>query len=181
MIEQYLSYITHDIGRILLVSLSILLAVLAWLKLYYAEDSLMLRMLAAPLPLFPIFGSLAVFWIFNMPPRQPRHLRQNRWNHYGTTEFGKDDDHFGVADDMSRATRRKKARSKNKTRQRQGIDIMSIIVIGFFAINFMMYALIALRDGSGSYTNWWGGQVYGPVAIIIAVLLIAWIIKRNAK
>lgn len=173
-----------------MVCLSIVLAILAWVKLYYAKDRLVLRLLAAPLPLLPILGPLAIFWIFNMPPRQPIHLRQNRWNHYGRTEFGSNDNAYSDNVKMTRAERREKERAekraqrrkknpKSKVRISERIDISLIIIIGFSAINIMLYGLIAMRDGGGSYTNWWGGSVYGPAAIIVGILLIVLIIKRH--
>lgn len=177
MIEQLIAYVTYSPGRIVLISVSFILAVAAWIKLYRARDHMFLRVLAMPLPLLPILGPLMIFWIFNMPPIQPRHLRQNRWNHYGKTEFGNDgnDSTYSIYDGGKKG--RKKAKSVHASKYKRPWQITTIIVIGFLAMNIMMYGLNAIHNGSWNYYNWWGGLVFGPVAVIIGLLLIVWLIK----
>jgi hypothetical protein len=42
----------------------------------------------------PYLGTVfyLIFFVWNIPPSQPMHLRQNRMNHYGRTEYGENSD-----------------------------------------------------------------------------------------
>jgi hypothetical protein len=42
-------------------------------------------------------------------------------------------------------------------------------------------ALVALAAGRLGWTNYWGGFVHAPIALIIAVLLAMFVIKKDAR
>ena len=182
MIDAILLYVSESPGRIIAVSIAVILAIVAWHKLYRSNDPLVLRLLAIPVSFLPIFGPLMIFWIFSMPEKQPRHLRQNRWNHYGSRRFGENDiASEDVYEDFQKTKKKKKSRLTQRQRPLSKKQILVGVGIGLLAIQLILFGMMSIAIGSWQYRNWWGGSVFAPAAIIIGTLLMLILMKKWKK
>lgn len=80
--ETFITYATASTGRLALLIIAGILALLAWVKIAKSGMHIILKVLSAPIPLIPIFGPIIVFWIVHMPDRAPKDLRASM-NHWG--------------------------------------------------------------------------------------------------
>lgn len=108
----------------------------------------------------PGLGFLLYFilLVWDIPPPQPKHMRQNRMNHYGTSEYGNDDDdpEFSMESTLS---------------IRKLVEQKPWIRCGVFMVGstITLLGLSAILGLGGSYRNWWGGRVFGPPAVLIGI------------
>jgi hypothetical protein len=113
-----------------------------------------------------------IFFVWDYPPPQPLYMRQNVPNHHGGTTFG----NVPYGSISPRQTRR-----FHNAETEKGIESIPRIIrktiwlrIGVLLIGlaFILSGLKATLVGDGSYRNWWGGHVSGPIAIFIGLLFI---------
>jgi len=82
MIESFYLYATAKNSRALVFSVSLILALVALVKLARAPTHLFLKIVSLPILLVPVIGPIIVVWIMTMPSKQPKDLRASM-NHYG--------------------------------------------------------------------------------------------------
>lgn len=62
MIETFTNYATESTGRLVLLIVSAILAILAWIKIVRTDMHVILKVLSFPIPVIPIKGSDTFFW-----------------------------------------------------------------------------------------------------------------------
>jgi len=131
------------------------------------------KIIALSLLTIPYFGALtyAIFFVWEVPPPQPKYLRQNRMNHYGNTAFGEDTEEITEGReeypifDTSTEKIKNPAYRKAQTIGRSALVLMWLIII--------LYGVFSIRGGSWSYPAWHGGGlVFGPFAILLGGIMI---------
>ncbi|MHB8882341.1 MAG: hypothetical protein ACYC69_12640 [Thermodesulfovibrionales bacterium] len=131
------------------------------------------KLIAISLLTIPYFGALAyvISFVWEIPPPQPKYLRQNRMNHYGNTNFGEDTDEIiegrGEKYPIFDTT---KEELINPAKRAQTIGRSALVLVWSVII---LYGVFSIRGGVWSYPAWHGvGLVFGPFAILMGGIMI---------
>lgn len=57
-------------------------------------------------------------------------------------------------------------------------ELFARLVLGFFGTIIIVMGLSSIYSGNFNYSNYWGGVVFAPIAIIIGILVLIVVIFR---
>jgi len=137
------------------------------------KGSRQIRIIALSLLVIPYFGALAyaIFFVWEVPPPQPRYLRQNKMNHYGNTNFGEDtEDIIRGRGEQYPIFNTETDTINNPAKRAQTIGRAALVLMWSVII---LYGVFSIRGGVWSYPVWHGvGLVFGPFAILMGGIMI---------
>lgn len=141
------------------------------------KSGLMGKSIAILLLSFPYLGFIIyfIFYVWYVPPPQPPFMRQNVPNHYGRSTYGASDKPFNVEGSLN------EVRSVRQLVQKKFWIRCGVLLFGLVIILFGVMSTLGVVGVGGSYSNWWGGSVFGPAAVFIGFLFIYVMIKTPRK